>query len=254
MIGGVAETLAKPAAASPLAGRISGLLAQLGLGGKLKAVAASNDFAAELAEIENERSRIGGFDAPTLAANSRRKLALVERQPDRTARCRAPRRRRPRGYRQSHGFGPVDEASSENADSDFWARLFGNRGYTDNFAQLADALWSSGDRGEGQRAAAFAALQEAMTGATSRAVAKAATDRIAKRAGVAPLLAQRRVLAERIAALQQQSSAVAAKSPLGRERGRQISLLLDDVQRQTQARAQLDLAIRSAAPEYFPMV
>lgn len=349
-------------------------------GGETTAVAAANDFAAELAGIEAERSRIGGFSAAPLAANSRRKLALVERQYGQastetgqqlwrlaldlgqagqgaeaesvlvrslavlrktvgdgdfrtlfTLETLAQNRRRagnvqgatailsevlaapvndssalfadperalalrggiddpfaqlnrlkgdlaallleqrrngpellaaarhaadgPRAYRRALGFDPVDEASSERADHDAWARFFGNRGYTDNFIQLADALWTSGDRSETQRAEAFAALQEAMTGATSRAVAKAATDRIANRAGVAPLLAERHKLAERIAGLQQQSSTLAAGPLSGRERERQLSLVQDDISRQTQARAELDAAIRSAAPEYFPLV
>ena len=379
MIGEIADALAKPAAASPLADRVSGVLAQLGLGGKLKAVATGNEFAAELAEIEAERSRIGGFSAAPLAANSRRKLALVERQYGPTSTeagqqlwrlaldlgqagqggeaasalerslvvlrktvgdgdfrtlftlgTLAETRRRagnpkgatavlsevlaspqndrsdlfadparaialnggvddpfaqlnrlksdlaallleqgrngpellaaarhaadgPRAYRRSLAFDPVDENASQNADADIWAR-FGARSYTDNFIQLADALWSSGDRGEAQRAEAFAALQEAMTGATSRAVAKAATDRIANRAGVAPLLAERHKLADRIAALQQQLSTLAAGTLSGRERERQISLVQDDISRQTQARARVDAAIRSAAPEYFPLV
>ncbi|MEO1045305.1 MAG: CHAT domain-containing tetratricopeptide repeat protein [Pseudomonadota bacterium] len=98
-----------------------------------------------------------------------------------------------RAYRDSLGFSRSDEKRLSYETSDPWA-YGGVPRYRDYFILLADALWTVNQDNRANSEAAFIALQEAMIGTTSRAVAKAAAERAAERGGVDELLNERALI------------------------------------------------------------
>lgn len=188
-----------------------------------------------------------------------------------------------RTYRDALGFGRRDENALAFANSDPWAFL-GERRYRDYFVLLADALWEQPDGGAAGRDEAFVALQEAMMGTTSRAVAVAAAERAAARGGVAGLLDERDALDLELKRLEDEyfgnvdeSSAAGRRqrvnqrvmeqtkdqlvaqnadldelTPAANRQGDQA--LWDEIRRKEFRRAEINDAIARAAPGYFELV
>jgi CHAT domain-containing protein len=116
----------------------------------------------------------------------------------------------------------------------------------------ADALWEAGERGDAATAEAFIALQDAQMGTTSRAVARAAAERLASGAGAADLLEERgKIDADARAA----SDAFMAASQLRTPEGDKLSTEKFDAMNRLQVlREDIDTRIRAAAPGYFELV
>lgn len=152
-------------------------------------------------------------------------------------------------YRDALGFDRFDEMNLEWALSDPWAFL-GQRRYADYFVLEADALWAAGQHDGVAAERAFMALQEAMAGTASRAVAKAAADRAAERASVTPLIEERRRIDDEIKALETRSQTL----PVGPDRQAQASALQSEIARKSDRRAQIDAEVAAATPDYFALI
>ena len=136
-----------------------------------------------------------------------------------------------RAYRTSLGFDQLGQAAYERAirgDSFLGAPITPPVKY----ALLADSLWEAGDRDDASVDEAFAALQDAMTSSVTMAVGRVAAEQLVKQAGLGALLAERAEATEQ-------------------------AVLLDDYDAQARAndrQAEIDVALRKAAPAYFDLI
>ncbi|MGQ0277240.1 CHAT domain-containing protein [Sphingopyxis sp. Q841] len=153
-------------------------------------------------------------------------------------------------FRDALGFDRFDEMKLDWVTADPWAWL-GERRYADYFLLYADALWAKGVHDGAAAEQAFTALQDAMAGTTSRAVARAAAERAAARASVSPLVEERRRIDAEIAALNTKLETL-PDDPA--ERQRQFSTLQSEIARKDDRRAQVDAAIAAATPDYFALI
>ena len=156
-----------------------------------------------------------------------------------------------RAWLASFGYSRTDEEAYGDAvdESSFLVSLnkFGEYPVLES-----DALWEAGERGDAATAEAFIALQDAQMGTTSRAVARAAAERLASGAGAADLLEERsRIDAEAGEA----SAAFMAAAQLRTPEGDKLSTEKFDAMNRLQVRREdIDTRIRAAAPGYFELV
>lgn len=157
-----------------------------------------------------------------------------------------------RAYRRAFGFSKSDESGFADATDD--QSLFNqyDRPYAGYQSLYADTLWAAGKRDDATVADVFQALQEAQMGTTSRAVAKAAAERVLAQAGMAGLLAERRAIDVALAKLEAENNAIDHPDPA--ERQRLISENISAQQRLNFKRDGLDASIRTGAPGYFELV
>jgi len=136
-----------------------------------------------------------------------------------------------RAYRDSLGFDQLGQAAYERAMKG--GGFFGTSVTpTRKYVLLADILWEAGDHGEAVAAEAFAALQDAMTSSVTMAVGRVAAEKLVEQAGLSALLSERAEATEQAA-------------------------LLDDYDAQARAndrQAEIDVALRQAAPAYFDLI
>lgn len=148
-------------------------------------------------------------------------------------------------YRRSLSDQFEDEENRERAERD--PEWYTGEPRFGAFAVLfADALWSAERRDAGGRGEAFALLQEATGGTTTSALARNAAVRIASLRGAGPLLRRREALTAEISrgmrALLQEPASQQARTDDFNE----LARLRED-------RAQVDLQIAAAAPDFFAL-
>jgi len=136
-----------------------------------------------------------------------------------------------RAYRDSLGFDQIGQAAYEKAikGESFLGSLVTP---TRKYVLLADTLWEAGDHGDAAAAEAYAALQDAMTSSVTMAVGRVAAEKLVEQAGLGALLAQRAEATEQAA-------------------------MLSDYDAQARAndrQAEIDVALRAAAPAYFNLI
>lgn len=136
-----------------------------------------------------------------------------------------------RAYRDSLGFDQIGQAAYEQAirGEAFLGTLVTP---ARKYVLLADTLWETGDRSDAEAAEAFAALQDAMTSSVTMAVGRVAAEKLVEQAGLGALLSERAKATEQAA-------------------------MLDDYDAQARAndrQAEIDVALREAAPAYFNLI
>ncbi|WP_128892498.1 CHAT domain-containing protein [Erythrobacter sp. HKB08] len=185
-----------------------------------------------------------------------------------------------RAYREALSFSYRDEQRMQMDQSNLLAG-FGNRSYADWFVLQADALWAANSGPGGSEGEGLLALQLASMGSTSGAVARAAAERAASKAGAQDLLAQREEIDRQIANIEAADSLVGPQgSPVtdriaqmdAERRDARVRLGLPveldgEAERQRASRQQynrvaqlrfqrddIDRQIREASPGYFELV
>lgn len=156
-----------------------------------------------------------------------------------------------RAQRRAKGLGRFGEIGYENLQGEGFA-LFGGKRFSDYFGLYLDTLWDAGRRDDASRAQALAAIQDATSGVTSRAVAKAAAERIAQDAGAAALLEKRAALVAEIERLYKSSTARATTNTI--DDNRRTSEVFGKIRELEAEREGIEQQITAAAPNYFALV